>query len=287
MQLLHFRRNIIENFNRGKVMLENFNNKVVVITGASEGIGRALSLEFAKQKANVVIGARNESRLNELKNEIELSGASALVVPTDVTDKDACKNLIERAVDEYGQIDALVNNAGQTMWTLFEDIEDLSIFKQLMDLNYLGCVYCTYFALPHLKKTKGQIVGVSSVAGLNGVPSRTAYSASKHAMFGFFDSLRIELKDTGVSTTMIAPDFVLSEIHRRALDGSGNALGKSPMQESKIMTAEACASLMMKAIEKRDRFLVTSLRGKLGRWMKLIAPSIVDSLTAKAIQSAK
>jgi len=240
-----------------------------------------------EQKAKVVIAARNEKRLNELKNKIESLGASALVVPIDVTDKDACKKLIDSAVDKYGQIDILITNAGRTMWTPFKDIQDLSIFKQIMDLNYLGCVYCTYYALPYLKKTKGQIVGVASVAGLNGVPSRTAYSASKHAMFGFFDSLRIELKDTGVSVTMIAPDFVLSEIHKRALDGSGNPLGKSPLQESKIMTAEECAVLIMGAIEKRDRLLITSLRGKLGRWMKLIAPSVVDNIAAKAIKDAK
>ncbi|MCK5100267.1 MAG: SDR family oxidoreductase [Desulfobacteraceae bacterium] len=265
----------------------NFNNKVIIITGASEGIGRALSLKFAEQQAKIVISARNENRLNELKSEIESLGASALVVPTDITDKDACKNLVESAVDVFGQIDILVNNAGRTMWTPFEGIEDLSIFKQIMDLNYLGCVYCTYYALPYLKKSDGQIVGVSSVAGLNGVPSRTAYSASKHAMFGFFDSLRIELKDTRVSVTMIAPDFVLSEIHKRALDGSGSPLGASPLQESKIMTAEECAFLMMAAIEKRDRLLITSLRGKLGRWMKLISPSIVDKIAAKAIKEAK
>ncbi len=267
--------------------MAKFNNKVVIITGASEGIGRALSLKFAEQKAKVVISARNENRLNELKSEIESLGASALAVPTDVTDKNACKNLIESTIEEYGQIDVLVNNAGRTMWISFEDIEDLSIFKQIMDLNYLGCVYCTYFALKYLKKSKGQIVGVSSVSGLNGVPSRTAYAASKHAMFGFFDSLRIELKDTGVSVTMIAPDFVLSEIHKRALDGSGNSLGKSPMQESKIMTADECSLLIINAIEKRDRILITSLRGKLGRWMKLIIPSVVDKIAAKAIKEAK
>ncbi len=264
-----------------------FNDKVVIITGASEGIGRALSLKFAKQKAKVVIAARNEKRLNELKNEIESLGASALLVPTDVTNKNACKKLIESTIEEYGQIDVLVNNAGRTMWTPFEDIEDLSIFKQIMDLNYLGCVYCTYYALKYLKKSNGQIVGVSSVSGLNGVPSRTAYAASKHAMFGFFDSLRIELKDTGIAVTMIAPDFVLSEIHKRALDGSGNSLGKSPMQESKIMTSDECSLMIMNAIEKRDRLLITSLRGKLGRWMKLILPSVVDKIAAKAIKEAK
>jgi short-subunit dehydrogenase len=268
-------------------MMENLNDKVVIITGASEGIGRALAIKFAEHKAKVVLSARNEKRLNGLKNQIESSGGTALVVPTDVTDINSCENLIRTTINFYGHIDILVNNAGRTMWADFEEIKEISIFKNLMELNYLGSVYCTYHALPYLKKTKGQIVGVSSVAGLSGVPSRTAYSASKHAMFGFFDSLRIELKDTGISVTMIAPDFVLSEMHRRALDASGKPLGKSPMQESKIMTSEQCADLIFQSIMKRDRLLITSLRGKLGRWIKLIAPEVVDRLAAKAIKDAK
>lgn len=267
--------------------MSSFTDRVVIVTGASEGIGRALCLLLAERKSKIVIAARNEERLDELKKEIEVAGGRALSVPTDVTDKNACKDLIEKAAAEFGQIDFLVNNAGRTMWTLFEDIEDISIFEQLIKLNYLGCVYCTYYAIPYLKKTKGLIVGISSLAGLTGVPARTAYSASKHALFGFFDSLRIELKDTGVAVTMIAPDFVLSEMHKRALTGSGDSLGKSPLQESKIMTAEKCASLILGAMEKRDRILITSLRGKLGRWMKLILPSVVDKKAARAIEEKR
>ena len=130
-------------------------------------------------------------------------------------------------------------------------------------------------------------MGISSVAGLTGVPTRTAYSASKHAMFGFFDSLRIELIQTGVSVTMIAPDFVLSEIHRRAYGKDGSPLGKSPLQKDKIMTASACAGQIVKAMENRDRLAVLSLRGKLGRWLKMIAPGWMDRVAAKAIRQAK
>lgn len=268
-------------------LMKDFEGKVVILTGASEGIGRAVSFKFAEQKANIVLAARNESRLEELKDEIESTGGNAFIVPTDVTEIESCQNLIDKTVNHYGQIDILINNAGGTMWTLFEEIKDISIFKKLMDLNYMGSVHCTYFALPHIKKTKGQVVGISSVAGLTGVPCRTAYSASKHAMFGFFDSLRIELKKTGVSVTMIAPDFVLSEIHRRALDGDGKPLGESPMQESKIMTSEQCADLIIDSIRKGDRLLITSFRGKIGRWMKLLIPEFVDKITAKAIEDAK
>lgn len=267
--------------------MAEFSEKVIVITGASEGIGRALALAFAPQKPKLVLAARNEDRLKELKNEIELLGGQALVSPTDVADEQACKNLIQAAVSAWGGVDVLVNNAGRTMWTTLQDLKDTSIIEQLIRVNYLGAAYCTYYALPYLKASKGRIATISSVTGLTGVPTRTAYSASKHALFGFFDSLRIELIGTGVTVSMIAPDFVLSQMHRRAFDSDGNPLGTSPMQEDKIMTAEACAAMIVKAIEKRDRLLITSLRGKLGRWIKMIAPGMIDNLALKAIRERK
>ena len=156
-----------------------------------------------------------------------------------------------------------------------------------MRVNYLSAAWLTYYAQPHLKKSRGRIVVVSSVAGLNGVPTRTAYSASKHALFGFFESLRIELMDSGVTVSLVAPDYVLSEIHRRAIGHNGDALGTSPMQEDKIMTAEACAAKIVTAMENRQRLLITSMRGRVGRWIKLIAPGVVDKIARKAIQEAK
>ncbi len=262
-------------------------DRVIIVTGASEGIGRALCLALASQRPKLVVAARNEARLDELKQEVERLGAQALVVPTDVTDEQACKHLVERAVAEWGGIDVLVNNAGGTMWALLEDIQDTSIFERLMRVNYLGSVYCTYYALPHLKARRGRIAAISSVAGLAGVPTRTGYAASKHALFGFFDSLRIELRDSGVSVTMIAPDYVLSEVHRRALGPDGAPLGQSPMQEDKIMTADQCAALIVEAIERRKRLLITSRRGKIARVLQVIAPGLIDRIAAKAIREAK
>ena len=264
-----------------------FQDKVIVVTGASEGIGRALCLALAPQGPRLVMAARNEERLRTLKTQVEAKGARALVVPTDVTGKEDCERLIGMTIEKWGSLDVLVNNAGGTMWTNFEDITDMSIFEKLMRLNYLGSVYCTYYALPHLKKAKGLIVAISSAAGLAGVPTRTAYSASKHAMFGFFDSLRIELQGTGVNVTMVAPDFVLSEIHRRALGHDGKPLGKRPLRESKIMTAEKCAALIVQAMAKRDRLLLTSFRAKAGRWVRMFAPWLTDNMTKKAIREKR
>jgi len=154
----------------------------------------------------------------------------------------------------------------------------------LMRLNYLGSVYPTLHALPHLKRSRGRIVAVSSMAGLIGVPERTAYAASKHAVTGLFDSLRIELAGSGVSVTLIHPDFVVSEIHRRALGPDGRPLGDNPMAGSRIMTAERCAELMVGAIARRDRALITSARGRLGRWLRLVAPGAIDRMAASAIR---
>ena len=264
-----------------------FQDHVIIITGASEGIGRALCLALAPQKPKMVLAARNENRLAELKEQVEAMGAEALVAPTDVSDEGQCQTLIDTAIDAYGGIDVLVNNAGRTMWCRLEELADPSVIEQLMRVNYLSAAWLAYYAQPHLKKRNGRIVVVSSVAGLNGVPTRTAYSASKHALFGFFESLRIELMDTGVTVTLVAPDYVLSEIHRRAIGQNGDALGKSPLQEDKIMTAEECAAKIVTAMENRQRLLITSVRGRVGRWIKLIAPGVVDKIARKAIQEAK
>ena len=262
-----------------------FQDKVVVVTGASEGIGRALCLELAPQRPKLVLAARNEARLHEAAEQCQDVGAQVLVVPTDVTDEAACKALIDKTVDHFRGIDALVNNAGGTMWARFEEVSDLSIFEGLMKLNYMSGVYCTYHALPHLKDARGILVAVSSLAGMTGVPCRTAYAATKHAQFGFFDSLRIELDGTGVDVVMIAPDFVVTQIHKRALDGNGQPLGESPLQESKVMSAQECAALIVDAMTHRRRLVLGSFRGKLGRWLKLVYPKAIDTIAKRAIES--
>jgi len=260
-----------------------FADQVVVVTGASEGIGRAFCIALAPQRPRFVLAARNRERLESLAEECRRLGAQARVVPTDVTAEDACRALIDSAVTAFGRIDVLVNNAGGTMWTRLDEIRDLSIFERLMRLNYLGSVYPTFHALPHLQQSRGRIVAVASMAGLIGVPTRTGYAAAKHAIVGFFDSLRVELLDSGVTVTLICPDFVVSEIHKRALGPDGRPLGDNPMANSKIMTAEQCAGLMIRAIERRERLLVTSGRGRLARWLKLLVPGAIERMAARAI----
>jgi short-subunit dehydrogenase len=184
---------------------------------------------------------------------------------------------------EYGRIDALINNAGISMWARFDEVRELSIFAALMRVNYLGAVYLTHHALPHLKASRGRLVAVSSVAGKNGVPTRTGYAASKHAMVGFFDSLRIELLESGVTVTLIYPDFVTSEIRERAFGADGRPLGTSPVHETEVMSAEECARLALRGIAARDREVLMSTRSRLGAWLKLVVPGVVDRIARRAI----
>jgi NAD(P)-dependent dehydrogenase (short-subunit alcohol dehydrogenase family) len=268
-------------------MATPFEGKTLIITGASEGIGRALALALAGQRARLALAARGADRLAELAEACEARGAEAITVTCDVTSEADCQRLVDETVARFGGLDALVANAGRTMWSEFEALEDLRVIEQVMAVNYFGAVYGIRAALPHLRRSGGRLVAIASVAGLTGVPARSGYCASKHALIGFCDSLRIELADSGVSVTVVAPDFVVSEIHRRALGSDGRPLGQSPMQEDKIMTAERCAELIVEAMAERRRMLVTSARGRLGRWLKLIAPALIDRIARRAIEERR
>lgn len=259
-------------------------DQVVIITGASAGIGAELARQLGHKGAKLVLAARDESRLRAVAERIP----SALAVPTDVSDEKQCYRLIDQAVAKFGRIDALVNNAGVSQWAKFEEITDISLFKKLMEVNFYSVVYCTHAALPHLKKSKGLLVGVSSITGKTGSPTRTAYSASKHAMQGFLDSLRIELMDTGVDILTVSPGFIQTEVRERALGPDGKPVGKSHLTESDVMPVEECVKLIVAAMEKRQReILIGSLRLRLVPWIKLLMPRTLDRWARRAIETGK
>ncbi len=264
--------------------MDSFEGKVVVLTGASEGIGRAMALALAPAGARLVLAARNAERLAALARDCTDRGAEVLCVPTDVSERAGCAALVEAALARFGRIDVLLLNAGSTMWSRLDELEDPDLLERLMRVNYLGAAWLTWQALPALVASHGRIVAISSLAGLVGVPTRTGYSASKHAMIGFFDSLRIELAGSGVSVTVVAPSFVRSEIHRRAIGPDGKPLGVSPMKEAKIMTADECAAIILRATLQRRRLVFTTPRARAMLWLKLIAPSFVDRMAARAIR---
>lgn len=261
-----------------------FRGRSILLTGASEGIGRALALELGKAGAHLTLVARNEARLNELAAEVRSLGGQARVLVADVTVAEDATRMVDAALAAYGSLCILILNAGGSMWAAFDSLEDPSAAARgLMELNFFSCVRITQAALPHLKRSKGLIVPVASVAGFTGVPTRTLYSASKHAVVGFFESLRVELRGTGVDITLIAPDFVVTELHARALGPDGQPIGHGKLDPRKVMTAEACARLIAAAMKKRQRLLITSARGRLGRWLKLLAPGLVDRIASRAV----
>jgi short-subunit dehydrogenase len=259
------------------------NREVIIITGASTGIGEALALRYAARGAAVVLTSRRESELGRVAADVRARGGEALVVSADVSIESDCKRIIDTTIATFGRIDTLINNAGITMWATFDSIQDISIVDRIMRINYLGAVYCTHHALPHLKASRGRLVGIASLTGLVGVPTRSAYAASKHAMRGFFDSLRIELADTGVTVTMIYPGFVATGIRENATGADGKTSRVNPVDESKVMSVDECTTLTVRAIDQRKREDVMTTKGKLGQWLKLIAPGVVDNMARKAV----
>jgi len=261
----------------------HFAEQAIVVTGASSGIGKAICLVLAEQRAKLVLAARDQQRLEELAVECRKLGGEAIAVSTDVTVEADCKRLIGTAVDRWAKLDALVNCAGLAMWARFADLDDLSVIEQIMRVNYFGSVYCTFHALEHLKRSRGLIVATSSVSGLSGVPWMTGYAASKHAIIGFFESLRIELRSTGVGVTIAAPDFVQSEILHRALGPLGRPLERNPLDERRFMPVDRCARRIVKGMRRRERLVLMSGRSKNMRFGKLLLPALIDRIVAASV----
>lgn len=256
----------------------DFKNKVVIITGASSGIGKACAEEFAKRGANLVLAARQYVTLCEIAADLEKQyGIKAVAVQADVSKEEDCKLLVRQALVTYNQIDVLINNAGLSMRALFNDL-DLSVLKNLMDVNFWGTVYCTKYALPEILKTRGSIIGVSSIAGYRGLPGRTGYSASKFAMNGFMESLRTELLKKGVHVMVACPGFTASNIRFTALAKDGAAHGETSMEEGKMMTSEEVAMRIADGVADRKRTLVMTGQGKLTVWINKLLPALADKL---------
>jgi short-subunit dehydrogenase len=258
-----------------------FFENVIIITGASSGIGRQLALYLAKQGAWLALAARNAENLQEVSINCQNLGGRVFVVPTNVAEKSQCQNLIERTVEQYGRIDTLINNAGFAIASRFDEFHDLSLYEKIIQVNFFGSVYCTFYALPYIKKTKGRIVAISSLLGK--FPSATAdgYGASKHAMAEFFSSLRNELYNSGVSVTLIYPGFVSTGVSSRFLKADGMQTGKTSIHEKGAMSTEKCARIIIKSVAGRKRDIIMTFEGKYGLWLSLIAPRLVDSMLRK------
>ena len=258
--------------------------KVILITGASDGIGRELAVALAARGADVVVAARNADGLAETVRRCEAAGGRGFAVPTDVADAGACRALVERAVALCGGLDLLVNNAGISMQARVEDVTDLGVFERVMRVNYLGAVYCTHAALPHLRARRGLVVAVSSWQGKTGFPTYSAYCASKHAMEGFFGALRMELAGTGVDVLVVCPGPIDTEIHARRLGADGTTHHGARARAGQAMPVAECVRQIVRAIDRRDRELVMTATGKAIPWVKVAAPALLDRLLADAIR---
>lgn len=268
-------------------MNEALRNKVVVITGASSGIGLACAEAFARHGARLVLGARRYVTLCEIAQSLETQYNTRVVaVPCDVAKETDCEALIRQATATFGTIDVLVNNAGISMRALFADLE-LSVLHRLMDVNFWGTVYCTKYALAELLRSRGSVVAVSSIAGYRGLPGRTGYSASKFAIHGFMESLRVENLRTGLHVMLACPGFTASGIRETALDASGDAHGETSMDEGRMMTAAEVAERIVRGIIRRRRTLVMTRQGKLAVLMNKLLPAWVDQQVYKLFAKEK
>jgi short-subunit dehydrogenase len=253
-----------------------FENKVIVITGGSSGIGKALVDQALKTGARVAVCARN---LDKLKGLFAPSD-KLLCVQADVSKEADCRVFMEAVTTRWGGVDVLINNAGISMRALFADV-NLSVLRELMDINFWGAVNCTKFALPSIQTHKGIIVGISSIAGYRGLPARTGYSASKFALQGFLEALRTELLHTGVHVMWVSPGFTSSNIRNVARSSDGTAQAETPLDESKLMSAEECAQIILAGISSRKRTIVMTRQGKLAVWVNKFFPSLADKLVFK------
>ena len=248
-------------------------DKVIIITGASSGIGKALAIECARQGARLVLGSRSVIDDPELKKK----SAQVLCVSADVTRESDCESLIQQTVEKFGRIDVLINNAGISMRALFAEV-DLDVIKQLMDTNFWGTVYCTKYALPYLLQSQGSLVGISSIAGYKGLPGRSGYSASKFAMQGFLEVIRIENLKNGLHVLIACPGFTASNIRNVALSRDGTAQGETPLDESKLMTAEEVASHIIVAIKRKNDRLILTAQGKMTVLLNKFFPKFMDKM---------
>lgn len=261
----------------------SYSGKSIVITGASDGIGAEVARQLAPEGPRLTLAARSSDRLESVAAQCRSLGAEVETVTADVALDSNCQRIIDAALARYGAIDVLIANAGVSMHARFDEITEFSTFERLWRINCLGTIQCVRHAWEALKTSRGQIVGVSSLAAKTGIPSRTTYCASKFAQAGFLEALRIEAEDYGITVTSVYPGVVATEIRRNGLDGAGQPAGSSGLTERGAMSVEECARLIIKTMRARRRELVMTPRARLGLWIKLIAPAMVDRMARAAL----
>ena len=262
-----------------------FSGKTVVITGASSGLGEALASALAGEGANLALMGRDAARLASVAESCRGGGAGVVEVSGNVVEPADCERLLAAALEEFGSIDYLVLNAGVSMWSRFEEVEDPEIFSKIMETNYLGVVHCVYHGLDALKKSGGLVVAISSVQGVTGVPFHTGYCASKHALQGFCDSLRMELRGTGVGVLTVMPSWIRGTgLRAGAFGASGKALGDSAKSHnSSAVELESLVGKVARAMKKRKRHLYVPGYLRFVPLLKALCPGLLDRIIRKKV----
>jgi dehydrogenase/reductase SDR family protein 7B len=227
-----------------------FRDKVVLITGGSSGIGRVAALRFAAYGAKVSVVARGAEALDAVVREIAFLGGEATAIPGDVSNPEECRLAVEKTVARFGRLDIVICSAGLSMRTFFEG-SDLAAMEAVMRVNFFGTLYITHYALPHVKQSRGSLVALSSLTGVRGIPSYSIYGASKYAVEGLYESLRLELRRDGVHVGVFAPGFVDTPLRTKVLGKEGRAWSKPPDPPFRIWSVEKCVSNMVRLIAWR------------------------------------
>ena len=261
----------------------SFEGRTVLVTGAAGGLGRALALGFSAAGARIVALDRDAAGLDSLRAELESAGRDCLALPCDVTDATACERAIAAGVERFGRLDVLVNNAGLSHRSAFAHT-DLAVIRRVMEVNFFGAVNCTRAALPALVAARGLVIAVSSVAGYTPLIARTGYAASKHAMHGFFESLRTEVAPQGVAVMMVCPSFIATRIDRNALGGDGQPVRHAQVTVGEPLTAEAAARRIVAAAARRPRLLFIGRTARQAWWLSRIAPALYERIMARRLR---
>lgn len=258
-------------------------NKVIIITGATGGMGRALSWRFGRAGGKIGVLDLRRDDVESFAKELGQAGIQALGFPCDVTDEQACRIAIEKVAEKLGGVEVLINNAGITHRSAFAKTQ-IQTFRQVMEVNFFGAVHCTQAALPHLQKSRGLIIVMSSIAGFSPLFGRSGYSASKHALHGLFESLRTELLENGVQVMMVCPGFTATNIEKNALDGDGRPTTHPRSTTGKIAAPEEVAEAIYRGAVKKKRLLVLSTVGKVAYLVSRFFPAYYERAMTKRLR---
>jgi short-subunit dehydrogenase len=259
----------------------NFADKTIWITGASSGIGKSLAFELSKKDANLILSSRNEIELNRVKNACK-NPEMVQLLPLDLEDYADFSFKVSQAISFFDTIDILFNNAGISQRSLAKET-DISVDKRIMDINYLGTIALTKALLPHfIEKNKGHFVVITSIVGKVGTPLRSSYSASKHALHGFFDSMRAEVYENNIKVTLALPGFVKTNISLNALTGDGTAYNKMDKATNNGLTSEVFAKKLLKAVKRQQQEIyISGFKEKLGVYTQRFFPKLLSVMIRK------